>query len=230
MTVRPVHPAQRKSNRGRPPLTDAQRQRILNATAAVFLRRGYQGASTTEIARRAHTSKETLYSLFPTKADLFIAVMSEHTGKLFALHVEYIASADLPQKALMDMGCRMLRMFSTPEFVALYRISVAEMHKFPDLARQLWRECAASGHALLVEYLRSRRLGGPDYSAAAWQFISLVLGDFVLNLMLNPDIKLTERTLHMRVRHAVRDFLVLHPAPMRQKPAAEKRAERGKKN
>jgi AcrR family transcriptional regulator len=198
-------------SRGRPPLDDHKRRRILDATAAVFLEHGYARASTSQIARRARTSKQTLYSLFPTKADLFAGVMSLHTEQLFALHVQYIESADPPHRALADIGYRILSMFSAPQFLALYRILVAEAQNFPELARQLWASCMERGQGLLAEYLRSRRIGGPHYNQSAARFISFVLGDFVLNAMLNPDLELSDRALRARVREAVNGFLLLHP-------------------
>lgn len=200
-----------RSARGRPPLTDFDRKRILDATTAVFLEHGYAGASTGKIARRASTSKQTLYALFPTKADLFVAVISSHTDTLFARHMEYIESSVAPREALSDIGCMILRMFSGPQFLALYRIVVAEAPNFPDLARQLWQTCMARGRVLLGEYLRSRRIGGPSYGKSAAQFISFVLGDYVINAMLNPDLELSERALRTRVREAVNDFTCLHP-------------------
>jgi AcrR family transcriptional regulator len=204
-----------KVPRGRPLLGEAERyrERILTATTAVFLEKGFARASTNEIARRAQTSKQTLYALFPTKADLFVGVISEHTEELFSRHMYYIESSKAPRGALTDIGRMMLQMFSAPEFLALYRILVAETHNFPDLARDLWNGCVDRGYGLLAEYLKSRRLGGPDYDKSSAQFVSFVLGDFVINAMLNPDLELSERAVRSRVRQAVEDFLRLHTEP-----------------
>jgi TetR/AcrR family transcriptional regulator, mexJK operon transcriptional repressor len=207
-----------RPSRGRPPLDDIERKRILDAAAAVFLEKGFQRASTNEIARRAQASKHTLYKLFATKADLFAGVMSVHTEQLYAQNMYYIASDKTPCLTLTEIGCKTLHMFSAPEFLALYRILVAEAQNFPELARLLWCECMERGRNLLAEYLQTRRIGGPDYRQSAAQFISFVLGDFVINAMLNPDLQLSERIIHTRVRGAVKDFLQLHPAQPAEKP------------
>jgi AcrR family transcriptional regulator len=199
-------------SRGRPPLDSAERKRILDATTAVFLEEGFKHASTSEIARRARTSKQTLYALFSTKADLFVSVIGAHTEQLFAKHAYYIESGKTPRMALTEIGHSVLKMFSAPEFLALYRIVVGEAHDFPDLARQLWRECTERGYGLLADYLKSRRIGGPSYQKSAAQFVSFVLGDFILNQMLNPDRTRSERALRAGVKQAVEDFLRLHPA------------------
>jgi AcrR family transcriptional regulator len=206
-----------RPSRGRPPLDEAERRRILDATTAVFLEKGFEHASTAEIARRARTSKQTLYALFPAKADLFVAVMSAHTEQLFSHHMEHIESKKPPRQVLTDIGCMTLRMFSAPTFLALYRILVAEAGDFPDLARQLWDGCKVRGNELLAEYLQSRRIGGPDYRKSAAQFVTFVLGDYILHVLLNPDLELCERTLQARVQSAVGDFLRLHPVPPSRK-------------
>ncbi|HEX7730309.1 MAG TPA: TetR/AcrR family transcriptional regulator [Terracidiphilus sp.] len=197
---------------GRPPLDAADRKRILDATAEVFLEHGFERASTAEIARRARTSKQTLYQLFPSKAELFVAVIGSHTEQLFVRHNEYLASDKPPRVALGEMAYSILKLFTAPDFLSLYRILVAEAQNFPELARQLWLHSTVRGHALLAEYLRSRRIGGPDYRKTAPRFLSFVLGDYLVNVMLNPDLQLSDRALRARARQAVDDFLVLHPA------------------
>ncbi|MBB4125584.1 AcrR family transcriptional regulator [Xanthomonas translucens] len=54
--------------------TEAKREAIVEAAAAVFLEAGFEGASMTQIATRAGTSKRTLYGYFPSKEELFVAV------------------------------------------------------------------------------------------------------------------------------------------------------------
>lgn len=54
--------------------TEAKRDAIVLAAAAVFLEAGFEGASMTQIASRAGSSKRTLYGYFPSKEELFVAV------------------------------------------------------------------------------------------------------------------------------------------------------------
>ena len=60
-------PVERKSR-------EERREEILDAALEVFAERGYHGASTDEIARRAGISQPYIFRLFGTKKDLFIAV------------------------------------------------------------------------------------------------------------------------------------------------------------
>lgn len=51
------------------------RRRILDGAAAAFAERGYQGATTRELARAAGVTEKTLYAHFRSKAELFVAAM-----------------------------------------------------------------------------------------------------------------------------------------------------------
>jgi len=190
---------------------ESDRKRILDATAQVFLEKGFARANTSEIARRARTSKQTLYALFSTKADLFAGVVAAHTEELFARHPYYIESGKPPRRALIEIGQMTLDLFANPEFLALYRIVVAEAHNFPHLALKLWLEFTDRGYGMLAEYMRSRRIGAPNHRRAAERFLSLVIGDFLLNAMLNPGLSWSGRSRAVRVRQAVDDFLAIYP-------------------
>lgn len=66
--------------RKRPLQARAQRtvEIVLKATAQVFARRGYAGATTNHIAERAGVSIGTLYEYFPNKDALLVALMEAH--------------------------------------------------------------------------------------------------------------------------------------------------------
>ena len=63
--------------------TDSQaqtRQRLIDAGAEVFSRRGYHGAVLDEIAEQAGYTIGAIYSNFSTKHELFLAVLEDHVG------------------------------------------------------------------------------------------------------------------------------------------------------
>jgi TetR/AcrR family transcriptional regulator of autoinduction and epiphytic fitness len=55
-----------------------KRAAILEAATELFLAEGYDGASLAKIATTAGVSTATLFKRFPTKADLFDAIVTEH--------------------------------------------------------------------------------------------------------------------------------------------------------
>ena len=62
----------------RPGPADERRAAILAAAETVFSARGYSGASIRAIAAAAGVSSALLYWFFPSKADLFAAVLLTH--------------------------------------------------------------------------------------------------------------------------------------------------------
>jgi len=124
--------------RGRPTLEQAEAisRRILAIGRAMFFERGYSATSMEAIAAEAGTSKGTLYSRFPQKADLFAAIV-EDSVKAWTLRtarkrrrrpkglrgvIEYHALVSL--EAMAD-----------PEILSFAELLTAERRRFPELAR-----------------------------------------------------------------------------------------------
>ncbi|MFT4128433.1 MAG: TetR/AcrR family transcriptional regulator [Gordonia sp. (in: high G+C Gram-positive bacteria)] len=60
----------------------ARRLQLLDAASEIFVERGYHSAGMDEIAIHAGVSKPVLYQHFPSKLDLYIAVVDSHAEKL----------------------------------------------------------------------------------------------------------------------------------------------------
>ena len=61
---------------------DERRAQLLNAALEVFTQAGYHSAPMDEIADRASVSKPVLYQHFPSKLDLYLAVLDLHIDSL----------------------------------------------------------------------------------------------------------------------------------------------------
>jgi len=60
----------------------ARRLQLLEAASEIFVERGYHSAGMDEIAIHAGVSKPVLYQYFPSKLDLYLAVVDSHAEKL----------------------------------------------------------------------------------------------------------------------------------------------------
>ncbi len=69
------------ANKGRLP-RDERRAQLLSAALEVFTAAGYHAAAMDEIADRAQVSKPVLYQHFPSKLDLYLAVLDLHIDSL----------------------------------------------------------------------------------------------------------------------------------------------------
>ncbi|MBO9830204.1 TetR/AcrR family transcriptional regulator [Xanthomonas sp. A2111] len=85
--------------------TEAKRDAIIQAAAAVFLEAGFEGASMSQIATRAGSSKRTLYGYFPSKEELFVAVAHSVARRFMEPVLEtLLQSQDALPTALQRMG------------------------------------------------------------------------------------------------------------------------------
>jgi AcrR family transcriptional regulator len=62
----------------------ARRQQLLEAAQEVFVAQGYHAAAMDGIAERAGVSKPVLYQHFPSKLDLYLALLDLHCDELVA--------------------------------------------------------------------------------------------------------------------------------------------------
>ncbi len=87
------------------PRSDIQ-PRIVKAARARFLKDGVDGASLRRIARDAKTSIGMVYYYFPTKDDLFLAVVEEIYSKLLEDMAEALAPGRPPRERLRRLYVR----------------------------------------------------------------------------------------------------------------------------
>jgi AcrR family transcriptional regulator len=114
----------------------ARPQELLAAALDLFVEKGYAATRTEEVAQHAGVSKGTLYLYYPSKEDLFKAVVRQNLSTLIAEGQEMVAqfegsSADLLVE-LMNIWWE--RLGSTPA-AGIHKIVFAEVRNFPDLAQ-----------------------------------------------------------------------------------------------
>lgn len=114
-----------------PSRAEARRSAIIAVAWQVFLENGYGGSSMSDIAARLGGSKGTLYNYFSSKEELFLAVSREKGEKIYSQLEELPRpTADLAED-LTAFGCRMLAIVTSEEYVAFYRLIIAEATRVP---------------------------------------------------------------------------------------------------
>ncbi|WP_395404869.1 TetR/AcrR family transcriptional regulator [Arthrobacter sp. UC242_113] len=71
---------------------DERRAQLLAAAQEVFVANGYHGAAMDEIAETAHVSKPVLYQHFPSKRELYLALLDSHLEALTELMLGAMSS------------------------------------------------------------------------------------------------------------------------------------------
>ena len=163
--------------------SDRRRQAIINAATEVFLRHGYVGATTDEVAARAAVSKQTLYKHFADKQRLFAEVILETTvqlvDRLSTVAGTLLDTADV-RTGLRELADGLLRGLLDSDVLRLRRLVIAEADRFPDVGRAWFdrgfdRSLVVLGESLqrLADRGLLHRLDDP--TLAAYQFAGLVM-------------------------------------------------------
>ncbi|WP_394778248.1 TetR/AcrR family transcriptional regulator [Undibacterium sp.] len=118
-----------------PRLTDLKREAILTAAIAEFRANGFEATSMDKIAATADVSKRTVYNHFPSKDDLFAAIMAQLWQKT-AETDELSYRADLPLRPqLLELVQQKMRMMNNANFMDLARVAIAAAIHSPERAR-----------------------------------------------------------------------------------------------
>jgi AcrR family transcriptional regulator len=163
--------------------TEARRVAIIEAAASVFLEMGYERASMNEVSKRCGGSKTTLYGYFPSKEELFGAVV-----RVYATAHLSEAVADLVQdndrclaQVLSRFGERMLMVLTNDgTALAVYRMVIAEAgrseigHLFYESGPS---ECINRLATLMAEAMQQGTLRQADPHLCAQQFLALLTAE-----------------------------------------------------
>jgi TetR/AcrR family transcriptional repressor of mexJK operon len=198
-----------RRGRGRPRDLE-KRQAILDSAGALFLERGITSTTMEAVAERASVSKMTLYSHFPDKPVLLMAVFERNlkTTVLPELPEDSSASA---LALLADFGERLVAYLTRPEIVRTLRVMAASADDFPDLAAAFY---AAGPAAVLKEVARflgaareRERLSIADPDLAAEQLVAAWLGVDQLKQSLGVSGPPLPSAISRRVRSATEAML-----------------------
>ncbi len=111
-------------------------QELLDAALTLFVEKGFAATRAEEVARAAGVSKGTLYLYYPSKEELFKAVVRQNISNLIAEGQALVGSFEGSSSELL--GALMARWWervgSTPA-AGIHKVVLAEVRNFPELAQ-----------------------------------------------------------------------------------------------
>lgn len=132
------------------------RERLLDAAADVFARRGFHAATLDEIAERAGLTKGAVYSNFDSKDDLIVALLEARLDPQFTGIVTSVDPAgDLHQQATEAAQAYLGAFERSKESYLLSIEFVVHLARHPDLRRKFagrYRQLRRSHARMLEEY------------------------------------------------------------------------------
>jgi len=203
--------------RRRPELRPAQ---ILDAALVEFGENGLGRTRLEDIARRAGVAKGTIYLYFPTKDDLFRAMVRHTVGRhidSFETRAAAIHHGGAAQQ-LHEYVTEVWEVVRGPVFPILHRLTTGELHDFPELMRFFMEETATRALAATAAIVRrgvaKREFRRVDPDAAA-RMIHAVLIKHAVWCAHRAQVPFVARTTDAQLLREMLDFIdhALRPTP-----------------
>jgi AcrR family transcriptional regulator len=198
-----IHRLEPQSARGR-----ARLKKILEAATDLFLEVGYEQTSIDAILLQSGGSKSTLYAYFPTKQDLFRAVIDNVVANSDlggALDLNVNARAVLTEFAVARQ-----RIVLSPRHRAVLGLVIAERVRFPDLAQIYWERGPQRTGRQLITYLEALRnrdvLAIDDAEEAAEFFIGMLFQRWAKHVYYTNQPPPSEALMRARAERVVARF------------------------
>lgn len=128
---------------------------LLEAALELFLENGFAATRVEDIAARAGFSKGTVYLYFPSKRDLFSAVIDagvvERLAQAEAVADRFSGSANELLETMMRNN--LLEFWGSPSS-GIPRLIIAESKQFPDIAETFFNTVTGRARQLLARVIR----------------------------------------------------------------------------
>lgn len=197
--------------------TPTIRERILDAAFNAFMRLGYGGTSTAQIARLARVSKRDLYANFGSKQAMLASCVAERAERM-RRPLELPAATDRAglQRTLSEFGASIVREVSRSEVLATYRLAILEAENAPDVALTLERHGREANKAALVDLLTAARQRGlldqGEVVEMAGLFLSVLMGNLLIRLLMRVATPPCEAEARQRAELATKCLFELYGA------------------
>lgn len=190
---------------------DPKAEQILAAAREVFLELGYAATSMDQVAQQARVSKTTLYTRFPSKEELYTAVISaecERRGLRFAPEMfDGLPLRDI----LVQVGRRFVDLIWSEAAIRVHQSVAGEAMRMPEAAQLYFRagpEQGIANYVALFTHMAERGVIATDDPAfVARQFLAALQGGPYCQMVLGLHPHPTEEERYAFVNKAIDLFL-----------------------
>jgi len=173
---------------------ETKRKQILVAATELFTEKGYAATSMDLIAKQADVSKQTVYSHFGSKDDLFAAAIEQKCDSYRMLDFSLEDFSDI-NVTLLEVAKRFFTMLTAKETLAVHKICAYECKSYPQLSELFYQagpERLTNEVAHLMAMLDEKgALSVANPHHAAVQFLTMLKGEAWLRIEFNTKKQLT---------------------------------------
>ncbi len=219
-------------------LTDRKRDAIVQAAIAEFREHGFSGTSMDRVAAAADVSKRTVYNHFPSKEELFEAILWRLWDRSHAeADIAYDAQRPLRAQLLAVLEQKM-ELLNDTSFIDLSRVAIAEMMHTPERAQAMVARLSEKEEGL-PRWIRAAQQDGALRAGVDPQYAAHQLHGMVKSFAFWPQLAMGRAPLTAAEQQQVLGdavdmflgFYAVQPAmePPRAAAAPAKRAARSTK-
>jgi AcrR family transcriptional regulator len=195
-----------------------KRAAILAAALQLFSEEGYDKISLARVAEAANVSTATLFKQFPTKADLFGAIVIDYWST--GTDGGGTLPPGAPEAGLTSLGSQYAALLLRPGMAGLFRMVIAEARQFPELGRVQFDLGKVPFFDRVCSYLEAETAHGTlavdDPNMAATQFLGMISNWVLWPRMLLVDWELSAEEVEKAVTSAVTTFLARYGVPVQE--------------
>jgi AcrR family transcriptional regulator len=138
-------------------------QELLDAALQLFVEKGFAATRSEEVARAAGVSKGTLYLYYPSKEELFKAVVRQKLSSLIAEGLEMVEShLGSTSELLVQLTMTWWERFGSTPAAGIHKVVLSEVRNFPELAQFYADEVILPAHRLF-EGVVQRGIDGGEF-------------------------------------------------------------------
>jgi AcrR family transcriptional regulator len=158
-------------------IVKSQRERIVDATAAIVAAKGLAGLTIPEIARRASISNETFYEMYPTKHDAFLGAqkVGMHQALLVTAEAYDAHESDWPRAVAGALRALIDYLSSEPAHAHLSLVDTfaasPEAIEIRDRALRAFTARLGAGHGLADDDTASPAIAAEATAGGIWQIL-----------------------------------------------------------
>ncbi len=197
------------ARRGRPK-SEEKRQQIRTAAGHLFMTEGFERTSMDSIATHAGVSKQTVYSHFANKDELFRTCI---IGKVeeYELNLDAEESLGL-EEGLSRLARGYLDLISDERALSMWRLLIGGATTHQYMANAFYESGPGATHDSLARFLgvHGKTLSTDDYEEAARTFVALVLGQHQTRIMLGLDEEVPPGERDAQACRAIEQFFAIY--------------------
>lgn len=183
---------------------------ILNSAITLFTQHGFPNTSMEQVAKLAAVSKQTVYSHFKNKDNLFVAAIESRCNK-HKLNSDLLSDVNNPQQNLVLFAQYFNELILTEEAITVHKTCISQSDSHPEVSKLFYYAGPNHVCSLLSEYLvKVEALGHYQFGNvhhAAVRLCLMLYGELriILELGLDPSGLIADR--HEYINGCVSMFL-----------------------